>query len=219
MVSNILMLLCTGSHMLVIYQMSPHRDVGSWARYIWWWWTFHFYHPPWYYCLSITSSSSIWPRTCFKDSFIYWHTWYIYQVLCQQIHWSPCIQDCFLIHYFDSVFCLVDLHTYPCTWKCLLSNVLFFLNQQFITQCSHAVHGYIIQIVLHNKGGTWHVRVAYQKMAEGLVRSASKVHDQTTEVSSTKHSLHSTVLIHHKPPLKRKLVRMECLHCRPNPHP
>ena len=49
-------------------------------------------------------------------------------------------------------------------------------------RCLDIVHSYIIHIVLHNKGGAWHVRVAYQIMAEVLVRRASvTMHNQTTE--------------------------------------
>ena len=51
-------------------------------------------------------------------------------------------------------------------------NFFFFLNQQFIMQCSDAVHGYIIQIVLPSKGGVQHIRVAYQISAEWPVRKA-----------------------------------------------
>jgi len=43
-------------------------------------------------------------------------------------------------------------------------------------QCSDTVRSYIIHKVLHNKGGAWHLRVAYQIAAERPVRRVTACH-------------------------------------------
>jgi len=85
----------------------------------------------------------------------------------------------------------------------------FFLNQQFITRCSSAVRGYIIQYALPSKGGVWHLRDACQiTTGRSVRRTEGRPPVRSNDLrESAKHPALSTVSIHHKPPPKRGLIQ------------
>ena len=103
--------LCSCALVLTCGQFTrwPHRHVGSPAR---WQQNLYFHHPPWYDHSSITSSSSIWPGVGSKDTFIHGYAQYIHKVLCQQIHWSPCIWDHLLMYFNALDLCLLTYLTF-----------------------------------------------------------------------------------------------------------